>query len=107
MQLAVGGPLTGLAFGICTTVWLRYMYNNPTAEITLTIVSAYGTYLVADELFHVSAVLAVVVLGEALVKPMLVIIELYQIRPSVKLSSLICNRWLTPASTSAGCMRLV
>jgi NhaP-type Na+/H+ or K+/H+ antiporter len=63
VQLAVGGPLTGLAFGIATTVWLRYMYNNPTAEITLTVVSTYGTYLVADELFHVSAVLAVVVLG--------------------------------------------
>lgn len=63
VQLAVGGPLVGLAFGIVTTVWLRYMYNSPTAEITLTIVSAYGTYLVADELLHVSAVLAVVVLG--------------------------------------------
>jgi len=33
------------------------------AEITLTIVATYGTYIVADELFHVSAVLAVVTLG--------------------------------------------
>ena len=63
VQLAVGGPLTGLAFGVATTVWLRYMYNNATAEITLTVLSAYGTYLVANELFNVSAVLAVVVLG--------------------------------------------
>ena len=63
MQLAVGGPLTGLAFGVATTVWLRYMYNNATAEITLTVLSAYGTYVVANELLDVSAVLAVVVLG--------------------------------------------
>lgn len=42
------------------------MYNTPMAEITLTIVSAYGTYIVADELMHVSAVLAVVLLGELL-----------------------------------------
>ncbi|CAL8460804.1 g335 [Coccomyxa elongata] len=63
VQLAVGGPLAGLAFGIATTFWLRFMYNTPMAEITLTIVSAYGTYIVADELMHVSAVLAVVILG--------------------------------------------
>ncbi|KAK9908624.1 hypothetical protein WJX75_000582 [Coccomyxa subellipsoidea] len=63
VQLAVGGPLTGLAFGIATTFWLRFMYNSPMAEITLTIVSAYSTYIVADELLHVSAVLAVVLLG--------------------------------------------
>jgi NhaP-type Na+/H+ or K+/H+ antiporter len=63
VQLAVGGPLAGLAFGIATTLWLRYMYNTPLAEITLTIVSAYSTYIVCDELMHVSAVLAVVILG--------------------------------------------
>lgn len=40
------------------------MYNSPMAEITLTIVSAYSTYIVADELLRVSAVLAVVLLGE-------------------------------------------
>ena len=40
IQLAVGGPLVGLAFGAATTVWLRYMYNSAPAEITLTIVSA-------------------------------------------------------------------
>ena len=63
LQLAIGGPLTGLAFGMATAFWLRYMYNIPTAEITLTIVATYGTYIVGDSLFHVSAVLAVVTLG--------------------------------------------
>ena len=63
LQLAIGGPLTGLAFGMATAFWLRYMYNVPTAEITLTILATYGTYVVGDELFKVSAVLAVVTLG--------------------------------------------
>lgn len=63
VQLAVGGPLVGLAFGIATATWLRYMYNSPMAEITLTILATYGTYIVGDELLHVSAVLAVVTLG--------------------------------------------
>ena len=69
LQLAIGGPLTGLAFGIATAFWLRYMYNVPTAEITLTIVATYGTYIVGDELFHVSAVLAVVTLGALCLLP--------------------------------------
>ena len=55
--------MTGLAFGMATATWLRYMYNTPMAEVTLTIIATYGAYIVADELFHVSAVLAVVTLG--------------------------------------------
>ena len=45
------------------TAWLRFMYNNPMAEITLTVLTAYATYLVGDRLFGVSGVLAVVILG--------------------------------------------
>ena len=45
------------------TAWLRYMYNSPMAEITLTVLTAYATYLVGDQLFGVSGVLAVVILG--------------------------------------------
>ena len=45
------------------TAWLRFMYNNPLAEITLTVLTAYATYLVGDRLFGVSGVLAVVILG--------------------------------------------
>lgn len=41
------------------------MYNKPLAEISLTIAGAYATYIVADQLFNVSAVLAVVFLGKA------------------------------------------
>ena len=52
-------------FGVAMTAWLRFMYNNPMAEITLTVLTAYATYLVGDRLFGVSGVLAVVVLGAA------------------------------------------
>ena len=40
------------------------MYNKPLAEISLTVAAAYGTYIVADQLFGVSPVLAVVFLGK-------------------------------------------
>ena len=53
-------------FGVAMTAWLRFMYNNPMAEITLTVLTAYATYLVGDRLFGVSGVLAVVVLGAML-----------------------------------------
>ena len=46
------------------TLWLRSMFNKPLAEITLTIAGAYANYIVADQLFEVSAVLATVFLGE-------------------------------------------
>lgn len=62
-QLSIGGPATGLMFGIAMTAWLRFMYNNRMAEITLTVLTAYATYLVGDRLFGVSGVLAVVILG--------------------------------------------
>lgn len=65
-QLTAGGPATGIAFGLATTLWLRFMYNKPLAEISLTVAAAYGTYIVGEQLFGVSPVLAVVFLGEHL-----------------------------------------
>lgn len=65
-KLTAGGPATGIAFALGITLWLRKMFNKPLAEITLTIAGAYGTYIVADQLFEVSAVLATVFLGEGL-----------------------------------------
>lgn len=53
----------GLVFGMAMTAWLRFMYNNPMAEITLTVLTAYATYVVGDQLLGVSGVLAVVILG--------------------------------------------
>ena len=58
VRLAVGGAALGLAFGVATTAWLRYMYNAPMPEITITFVSTFLTYLVGDRLLGVSGVVS-------------------------------------------------
>ena len=62
-RLALGGPAIGLGFGVACTLWLRFIYNNEMTEIMLTIVTAFASYLVADQLADASGVLAVVTLG--------------------------------------------
>lgn len=57
-RLAAGGVVLGLAFGVATTAWLRYMYNAPMPEITITFVSAFLAYLVGDRLLGVSGVVS-------------------------------------------------
>ena len=63
IRLAFGGVAVGLIVGCLTTFWLRYMYNEPEAEIMLTVVAAFFAYLVGDRVLKVSGVLAVVALG--------------------------------------------
>ena len=63
IRLAFGGVAVGLLIGCLTTFWLRYMYNEPEAEIMLTVVAAFFAYLVGDRVLKVSGVLAVVALG--------------------------------------------
>ena len=58
VRLALGGVALGLTFGVATTAWLRYMYNAPMPEITITFVSAFLTYLVGDRLLGVSGVVS-------------------------------------------------
>ncbi len=58
---AGGGVLVGLIVGGLLSSIIRQV-NNHLVEISLTIVGAYGSYLIAED-FHVSGVLAVVVAG--------------------------------------------
>lgn len=58
VRLAIGGVALGLAFGVATTAWLRYMYNDPMPEITITFASAFLAYLVGDRLLGVSGVVS-------------------------------------------------
>lgn len=37
VQLSVGGAAFGIAMGIIATLWLRFMFGNTQAEITLTV----------------------------------------------------------------------
>lgn len=37
IQLSIGGAAWGLAVGLAATLWLRFMFENTDAEITLTV----------------------------------------------------------------------
>ncbi|PWI34302.1 cyclic nucleotide-binding protein [Vibrio albus] len=53
----------GALVGAIVLFWCSRLFNRPLVEITLTIIAAYITYYVAENLFHVSGVVAVVTLG--------------------------------------------
>jgi CPA1 family monovalent cation:H+ antiporter len=61
LRVAGGGIIVGLLISSLISVVIRYI-NNHLIEVTMTMVSAYASYLVAEE-FHVSGVLAVVIAG--------------------------------------------
>ena len=53
----------GALVGGGVLLWCGRLFNQPLVEITLTITAAYIAYFIAENLFHVSGVVAVVVLG--------------------------------------------
>ncbi|MFT7053209.1 MAG: NhaP-type Na+/H+ or K+/H+ antiporter [Psychromonas sp.] len=57
------GLLTGLAVGLVFLFWIGRLFNQPLIEITLTISAAYIAYFIAEDIFEVSGVVAVVSLG--------------------------------------------
>ena len=59
--IAGGGLLTGVIIAAIVSMIIR-MVNNHHIEVTLTIVAAYASYLIAEQL-HISGVLAVVAAG--------------------------------------------
>lgn len=52
-----------MAFAAAAATWLAFVFNDALVEISITFVVTYMTFYVAEELLHVSGVLAVVVLG--------------------------------------------
>ncbi|XP_043218270.1 sodium/hydrogen exchanger 10-like isoform X2 [Amphibalanus amphitrite] len=62
-QIAIGGPIFGIACGHFFVFWLSRIFNDAVSEITLTIVAAYFTFYVGEVLLEVSGVMAVVCLG--------------------------------------------
>lgn len=63
LQLGIGGLALGLAVGFGLSLFTRLL-ESPQIELTLTLLAAYGSYVLGDAL-HVSGILAVV--GAALV----------------------------------------
>ncbi|HEY5716073.1 MAG TPA: cation:proton antiporter [Psychromonas sp.] len=57
------GLFTGLAVGGIFLFWIGRLFNQAIIEITLTISAAYISYFIAENVFHVSGVVAVVTLG--------------------------------------------
>uniref|UniRef100_A0A7S3GFN4 Cyclic nucleotide-binding domain-containing protein n=1 Tax=Palpitomonas bilix TaxID=652834 RepID=A0A7S3GFN4_9EUKA len=63
VRIAGGGPLLGYIIGLFMMLWTSRVFEDPFVEITITIVSAYLTFFIAEKFLHVSGILAVVVLG--------------------------------------------
>lgn len=58
LQLAIGGLALGLAVGFGLSLFTKLL-DSPQTELTLTLLAAYGTYVLGEAL-HVSGILAVV-----------------------------------------------
>ena len=61
--LFLGGLLVGWLLGLLTGYVLGMVESDPFIEITLTTIVAYLSFLIAEELFHVSGVMATVAAG--------------------------------------------
>ncbi|EFH51363.1 hypothetical protein ARALYDRAFT_484121 [Arabidopsis lyrata subsp. lyrata] len=63
VQVALGAVGIGLAFGIASVIWLKFIFNDTVIEITLTIAVSYFAYYTAQEWAGASGVLTVMTLG--------------------------------------------
>lgn len=61
LTVIIGGLVIGVTAGLFFS-WLTRFFDDPSLEITFTVISAYGTYLAAEH-FLVSPVIAVVTTG--------------------------------------------
>lgn len=61
--LFLGGALLGWVLGLLTGMVIGKVASDPFIEITLTVVLAYFSFLLAEEVFHVSGVMAVMAAG--------------------------------------------
>ncbi|KFK33412.1 hypothetical protein AALP_AA5G009500 [Arabis alpina] len=63
VRVALGAVGIGLAFGIASVLWLKFIFNDTVIEITLTIAVSYFAYYTAQEWAEASGVLTVMTLG--------------------------------------------
>lgn len=63
LKVAIGGALFGLIMARFVMFWLKKVFNDAMVEIVVLLASAYLTFFIAEEFFHVSGVLAIFGLG--------------------------------------------
>lgn len=63
LWVVAGGVGVGVGLAMITSVWVSRTFDDPLVEITLTVVLAYGSMVLAEAVLHVSGVLAVVSAG--------------------------------------------
>ena len=61
--VAAGGVLVGLAIAAVISLVLRLTASSASAQLGLTVVAAYLSFLVADHVFHVSGVISTMTVG--------------------------------------------
>jgi len=59
----IGGLIIGWLLGWVTGLILGFVRSDPNIETTLTTILAYASFLIAEEMFHVSGVMATVAAG--------------------------------------------
>lgn len=59
-RIVLLGLLTGLVLSVLTINWIKHVFNDALIEITLSIVIAYLSFYIAEELLHASGIVAVV-----------------------------------------------
>ncbi|KAL8157683.1 sodium/hydrogen exchanger 8-like isoform X2 [Apium graveolens] len=62
-QVSLGAVGIGIAFGLASVLWLKYVFNDTVIEITLTLAVSYIAYFTAQEWLDVSGILTVMTLG--------------------------------------------
>src|SRR5690606_37809683 len=63
VEVVAGGLGVGFLVPFLGSFWIEKLFNDPLAEITLTLVMAYASMIIAEAFFHVSGVMAVVTAG--------------------------------------------
>lgn len=64
VRIAGGGPILGIAMGIIGSIWLRRVIRDDVLTSTITFIACYIIFYCAEfTFFHVSGILAIVVLG--------------------------------------------
>ena len=63
LKVALGGALFGLIMARLVMLWLKSVFNDALVEIVVLLASAYLTFFIAEDILHISGVLALFGLG--------------------------------------------